>query len=73
MKNEIDGIDEIDEIDGIKVFNPEISNEHEDYNSKILDELYNAENKLFWSIYRKEFILDIFLSYVSKESNIIEI
>ena len=61
------------EIEGIKIYNPEISDEHEDFDAKHLDNLYKAENKLFWSIIRKEYILEKFKKYIIKKSSIIEI
>jgi len=63
----------IKEIDGIKIYNPEIDNDHEDFDAKHLDNLYEAENKLFWSIFRKEYILEKFEKFVNKNSKIIEI
>jgi len=61
------------EIDGIKIYNPEILDEHKDFDAKHLDKLYEAENNLFWSIYRKQYILEKFNYFINKESNIIEI
>ena len=61
------------EIDGIKVFKDNIESDHEDYNSKGLDNLYKYEEKHFWFIARKEFILSRFKKHIDKENNIIEI
>lgn len=65
--------DNYKDIDGIKVYNPEISDEHVDFNAKHLDNLYKAENNLFWSIIRKEYILEKFKKYIDKNLSIIEI
>ena len=66
-------IEEYKEKDGIKVFNDEIDNNHSDYNSKGLDKLYSQEEKHFWFIARKEFILQNIQNYISKNKKIIEI
>lgn len=59
--------------DGIKIFNPETKDDHTDYNAKGLDNLYSQEEKHFWFIARKEFILKNAISYINNQSNIIEI
>ena len=61
------------EVDGIKVFHGNIDKEHEDYNAKGLDNLYAQEEKHFWFIARKEYILQNLQNYISKEDKIIEI
>lgn len=61
------------EIDGIKVFDENINENHEDYNAKGLDNLYSQEEKHFWFLARKNFILQNFNNYISTEENIIEI
>lgn len=61
------------EAEGIKIYNPEISNEHEDFDAKHLDNVHKAENKLFWSIVRKEYILEKFKKYIDTRLSIIEI
>lgn len=58
---------------GIKIFNPNTKDDHADYNAKGLDNLYSQEEKHFWFIARKEFILNHALRYIDKQSNIIEI
>ncbi len=61
------------EIDGIKIFNDDAQEDHLDYNAKGLDNLFAQEEKHFWFIARKEFILTHMSHYVSKASEIIEI
>ena len=60
------------EIDGIKIFD-EANENHSDYNAKGLDNLYAQEEKHFWFIARKEFILQNFKRYINKNEKIIEI
>jgi len=64
---------EYKEVDGIKIFHKNIDDDHKDYNSKGLDKLYGQEEKHFWFIARKEFILKNFQKYINKNSKIIEI
>ena len=45
------------EQDNIKIFDANISQNHLDYNALGLDNLYAQEEKHFWFIARKEFIL----------------
>jgi 2-polyprenyl-3-methyl-5-hydroxy-6-metoxy-1,4-benzoquinol methylase len=59
--------------DGIEIHHPDISEEHQDFDAKHLDNLYQAENCLFWSIVRKEFLLSKFSNYLKRDANIIEI
>ena len=61
------------ELDGIKIFHENIDENHSDYNSQGLDNLYDAEERHFWFTARKEFILQNFNKYIKKRSNIIEI
>lgn len=65
-------IEDYKEVDGIKIFY-EADENHEDYNSKGLDNLYHAENRHFWFIVRKEFILQNIKKYIKKNEKIIEI
>jgi len=60
------------EISGIKVF-CEINKNHDDYNAQGLDNLYQAEEKHFWFIARKEFILQEIKPIIDFKSKIIEI
>ncbi|OEF06212.1 class I SAM-dependent methyltransferase [Vibrio genomosp. F10] len=61
------------EIDGIEIHHPDISDNHQDFDAKHLDNLFLAENRLFWSIIRKEFLLSKFNQYLEKDNEIIEI
>ena len=61
------------EIDNIKIFNSEIEQTHGDYNAKGLDNLYLQEEKHFWFLSRKNFILKNFNKFISKNDKIIEI
>lgn len=61
------------ELDGIKIFHDAIDENHGDYNSKGLDNLYNAEEKHFWFIVRKEFIYQNMQKYIQKQNKIIEV
>jgi len=61
------------EIDGIKIFHNNIDQDHDDYNAKGLDILYNAEEKHFWFVARKEFILQEIKPNIDLKSKIIEI
>jgi len=60
-------------VDGIKIFDNQIANNHQDYNAKGLDKLYDQEEKHFWFITRKEFIYKKMDKYIAKFSEIIEI
>lgn len=57
---------EYKEIDGVKIFHSDQDESHEDYNSKGLDNLYKQEEKHFWFIARKEFILQNVQKYIEK-------
>ncbi|WP_341659326.1 class I SAM-dependent methyltransferase [Vibrio sp.] len=59
--------------DGIHIYHEDICKSHQDFDSKHLDNLYSAENRLFWSIARKEYILGRFNTYVPRSSDVIEI
>lgn len=61
------------EIDGIKIFHENLDESHADYNAKGLDSLYIQEEKHFWFIARKEFILRNAINYVQLKEKIIEI
>ena len=61
------------EEDAIKIFDKDVKENHADYNAKGLDNLYAQENKHFWFIARKEFILKNMQKYVDKREKIIEI
>ena len=56
-------IKEYKEIDGIKIFHENVDENHDDYNSKGLDNLYVQEEKHFWFLARKNFILQNFKKY----------
>ena len=62
-----------EEIDGIKAFHSDINENDEDYNAKGLDFHYQIEEKHFWFVSRREFILSCFERFINKESEIIEI
>ena len=61
------------EQDNIKIFDANISKNHLDYNALGLDNLYALEEKHFWFIARKEFILKNIQKYVEKSKKIIDI
>ena len=61
------------EQDGIKIFDKNTDENHADYNAKGLDNLFSQEEKHFWFIVRKEFILKSMQKYVAKDKKIIEI
>ncbi|MCS6955191.1 MAG: class I SAM-dependent methyltransferase [Candidatus Calescibacterium sp.] len=60
-------------IDGIKVFIDDVPTGHPDYNANSLDKLYTHEEKHFWFITRKEFILKNLRKYIKYDDKIIEI
>ena len=66
-------IKEYEDLNGIKIFNQEIQSNHSDYNSKRLDNLYQREEKHFWFLSRKEFILENMQKYISKDKEIMEV
>lgn len=66
-------IKEFQEINGIKVFHSDIEDNHSDYNAKGLDNLFAEEERHFWFIARKEFILQKIKNYITKDKKIIEI
>lgn len=61
------------ELYGIKIFCKNTDENHEDYNVKGLDKLYVQEEKHFWFLARKFFILQNFRKYIDKNSKIIEV
>ena len=63
-------IKEYKELDGIKYFHENVNEDHDDYNSKGLDNLYAQEEKHFWFIARKEFILQNALKYVKADEKV---
>ena len=66
-------ISDYKEVDGIKIFQVNTYENHKDYNSKGLDNLYIKEEKHFWFLARKNFILQNFQKYININSKIIEI
>lgn len=64
---------EYKEIDGVKIFHSDQDESHEDYNSKGLDNLYKQEEKHFWFIARKEFILQNVKKHIDLKDKVIEI
>ena len=60
------------EENNIKIFD-EVKKNHSDYNAKGLDILFAQEEKHFWFIARKEYILQNFTKYIKKHKKIIEI
>ena len=66
-------IRDFSEQDDIKIFDRDIEESHADYNAQWLDSLYAQEEKHFWFVARKEFILKIMQKYIAKEEKIIEI
>ncbi len=58
---------------GILIFDKDIKNTHADYHSQGLDKLYKAEEKHFWFIARKEFILKQMKHIIDMSAKIIEI
>lgn len=66
-------VKEYKEINGIKVFNKNIDKNYEDYNEMGLDTLYSQEEKHFWFLSRKNFILQNFKKYIPFDAKIIEI
>jgi len=61
-------------IDGIKIFNPEISEGNEDFNIDGVDSLYEAEkNNHFWNKSRSELICKYFYRFVDFNDKILEI
>ena len=60
-------------IDDIKVFDEDIDINHADYNAQGLNNLYQAEEKHFWFIARKEFIFQQMKNIIDISSKIIEI
>ncbi len=61
------------EKNGIKIFKQKISLLTEDYDAKGLDRLYQAENRHFWFIARKEFIHQQIKRYLNISAKILEI
>jgi len=61
------------EQDNIKIFDRDIEESHADYNAQGLDSLYAQEEKHFWFVARKEFILESMQKCIAKEEKIIEI
>ncbi len=61
------------EQDNIKIFDEDIKENHADYNAVGLDNLYAQEEKHFWFIARKEFILRSIKQHIKKSTKIIEI
>ena len=60
-------------IDNIKVFIENVPEDHQDYNARGLDNLYKQEEKHFWFIARKEFILKNIKKYINQNERIIEV
>lgn len=61
------------EIDGIKLFSEIAASDHQDYNSKGLDNLFAQEEKHFWFIARKEFIFQNLKKYLRLDDKVIEL
>lgn len=63
----------VKEVDGISLFSPDIKENHCDYHTTGLDKLYEAEEKHFWFLARKEQILNLFQQYIPISAAILEI
>lgn len=63
----------IEKIDGIWIFNPEITTDHDDYNADYLPLLFEFEEKHFWFSQRRNIIKYFINKYVQKNSSFIEI
>lgn len=63
----------ISRLEHIPIYSPLASADHDDYDATGLDALYEAENKHFWFLSRKERILSVLEKYVPKEKTIFEI
>lgn len=66
-------IQDFKEIDMVKVFHENTDENNSDYNAKGLDNLYAQEEKHFWFLARKEYILQNFRKYIDKSSKVIVI
>ncbi len=60
------------EVDGIYIFDGDIKEEHQDYDSTGLDIIFQHEEKHFWFITRKEFILKNLRKFISKDDRILD-
>lgn len=63
----------IDKIDGIWIFNPEIKENHNDYNAEDLEILVQYEEKHFWFKRRRDFIKYVITRYIPKSKSFLEI
>lgn len=61
------------EKNGIIIFHNDVEKNHIDYNSQGLDNLFKEEERYFWFIARKEFILQQLKSIIKLSSKMIEI
>jgi len=61
------------EIDGVKLFHADIDEKHTDYNAQGLNDLFEAEERHFWFLARKEFIFQHMKNLVPYGAKIIEI
>ncbi len=60
--------------EGIYCFNPEVKEDHDDYNADYLNKLYNFEKKHFWFHHRKKIILSYLKKFVpNRNVSILEI
>jgi len=61
------------EKDDKKIFDQNVPENHVDYDARSLDKLFLKEEKHFWFVSRKEFILKNIQKFVTKDKKIIEI
>lgn len=66
-------VQEYKDVGGIKIFHADVDEKHSDYNAQGLDNLFAEEEKHFWFIARKEYILQNIQKYISSDKKIIEI
>lgn len=60
-------------VNGIKIYDPSVSEDDSSYNSKGLDNLYQFEKRHFWFRERKEFIYSYINTYIPITSAILEL
>ncbi len=58
---------------GLTIFSSDVKEDYDHFNANILERIHEDENKNFWHLNRKKYILDLFRKYIDKNNHILEI
>jgi 2-polyprenyl-3-methyl-5-hydroxy-6-metoxy-1,4-benzoquinol methylase len=59
--------------DGIKIYHPDVTDVHSDYEAQGLKKLYEVEREHFWFVARKELLIQVAADYVGQGGKVLEV